>query len=224
MKKNVKIWYIFSGMLFLAFGALIALLLTYDRQAVGPENAVIGFAGLNVRVFSALGQNELWYEITEALGLVAFAAVGGIALIALVQLIGRKSLLKLDADLWLTAAFLGVMAVLYVLFEIVIINYRPVLEEGALAASFPSSHTMLVFCVMWAALVQCVRRIRFTSIRVAAVAICLLVIGVTAVGRLLSGVHWLTDIVGSLLISGALSTLYTGLVCACIKTGKHDKK
>lgn len=224
MKRKSKVLLCISALLFLAFGALIALLLTFDRQAVGPQNSVIGFAGINHKVFTLLGQSNLWYEVTEALGLVAFAAVGAIGIKALVQLFKRKSLLKIDFDLWLTAGFLGVMAVLYVLFEIVIINYRPVLEEGQLAASFPSSHTMLVFCVMWATLVLSARHIPFTAIRVAAVSVCGLIIVVTTVGRLLSGVHWFTDIVGSVLISSALGCLYSALTAAIDENGKHDER
>ncbi|MBQ6947126.1 MAG: phosphatase PAP2 family protein [Clostridia bacterium] len=224
MKRKTKVLYTLSAVLLAAFGALIVLLRTYDVQAVGPQNSKIGFAALNMRVWNALGQSDLWYEITEALGLVAIAAVGAIVLLALAQWIRRKNLFRLDIDLWLTAAFLGVMAVLYVLFEVVVINYRPVLEEGALAASFPSSHTLLVFCVMWAAALQCARRIRPKSIRVAAVCVCILIIAVTAVGRLCSGVHWLTDIVGSVLLSGGLGLLYSALVSSTVTKGKHDQK
>ncbi len=223
MKKKTNILYILAALLLAAFGALVAMLLTYDRQPVGPQNSVIGFAGINFKVWNTLGESALWYEITEALGLVALAAVGGIALLALVRLIKCKSLLKLDGDLWITAAFLAVMAALYVFFEVVVINYRPVLEEGQLAASFPSSHTMLVFCVMWAAAAQCARRIRPKSIRVAAVGVCVLIIVVTAVGRLCSGVHWLTDILGSVLLSGGLGLLYSALLASLSHPGKHDK-
>lgn len=220
--KKVLLW---GGTVCLAlFAALIVLLYTFDRQAIGPMSSIVGCAGINSWFFVHLGESALWYEITEMLGLVAFAAVGGIAVLALVQWIRRKSLLKLDADLWYTAAFLLVMAMLYVLFEVVVINYRPVLEEGELAASFPSSHTLLVTCTMWAAANQCARRIGKSSIRIAAVTVCVLIIVVTAVGRLCSGVHWFTDIVGSLLLSGGLGLLYSALVCSASCVGKHDKK
>ncbi len=195
-----------------AFIILLVALLVIDRQPIGPKESMIGLATLNGWVFNSLGENLFWYDVTEYLGLFAFAAIGGVALLALCQWIKRKCLWKLDKDLYITAGFWGVMAAFYVLFEKVIINYRPVLEQGELAASFPSSHTMLVICVMWAAAVLAAVRIRHRGIRTAAVAVCILIMLVTAVGRLLSGVHWFTDILGGVLLSGALSAWYTWLV------------
>ncbi len=207
------------GVLFLG---LIILLLTFDLRPIGPQNTVIGLAGINKWFYDLLGTNELCYEITEYLGLAAFGAVGIIALVALAEWIKRKSLWKIGFDLWLTVAFLGLMAVLYVLFEVVIINYRPVLEEGEIAASFPSSHTMLVFCVMWAS-AWCAHRIPWRGVRITVQTLCILILLVTAVGRLLSGVHWFTDILGGVLVSLSLGCFYSACTCQTLQKGKHDQ-
>ena len=214
-KKN-KVLLVFSIVSFVLFGALIVLLCTVDRQSAGQSGAAVGLAGINSYFFDNLGQSTLWYDLTEALGLIAFAAVGGIGLVALVQLCQRKSLWKLDVDLWLTAAFLAIMAAFYLLFEQVTVNCRPVLEEGNLAASFPSSHTLLIGCVMWAAAAECHRRIPYRSIRLAAVIVCVAMILLTVVGRLLSGVHWFTDILGSALLITALGCLYM-VLCSVLE-------
>ena len=127
-------------------------------------------------------------------------------------MIQRRNLFRTDLHLLVLGGFYIVMAVFYVFFEKVIINYRPVLEEEQLAASYPSSHTMLVCCVMATAIMQFNRMIKNQTVCILADIVAVAVIALMVMGRLLSGVHWLTDIIGGVIISAALVMLYVSVV------------
>ncbi len=206
--KGALKFFVISGVLFALFIALISAVLLIDVQAIGPQDSKIGLATLNGAVRDFFGSNEMWYNITEAFGLLALAAAGGFGVLGLYQLIRRKSIKSVDANILLLGAFYICVLASYVFFEVCVINYRPVLTEGELEASFPSSHTMLVVSIMATAAYQLVKRIKNIPVRYASLALCALVAIVTAFGRLACGVHWATDIFGGLLLSGALVFLY----------------
>ena len=127
------------------------------------------------------------------------------------QLIKRRSLLKVDSDILVLGGFYIVVMAAYVFFELFVINYRPVLINGYLEASYPSSTTLLVWCVMPVAMMQLYGRMKNGKLRT----VILVLIGAftvfMVVGRLVSGVHWLTDIIGSVLLSGGLVMLYDSI-------------
>lgn len=206
MKKN---WIGFAAFT-VAFCILVVLLLTCNVAPVGPAGTKIGLSGLNVAVHQALGTNELFYELTELFGLAALAVCGAFAVVGLVQLIRRKSLKQVDRRIYALAGLYVLTVLLYVLFEKVVINYRPVLMPGELApeAAFPSSHTMLILVVFGSAVEAMGAYIKRKGLRLALQLVGVLGMVVTVVGRLLSGVHWLTDIMGSVLLSLALLNLY----------------
>ena len=93
----------------------------------------------------------------------------------------------------------------YFLFEKVIINYRPVLEDGVLEASFPSSHTMVTMTIF-----GCVRAFFKTEPGDNGLMQVLLLAGtvLAPLFRLLSGMHWVTDIIGGCLYSVMFIALY----------------
>lgn len=191
------------------FLVLTVLVLTVDVRPVGPEGSAIGLAALNGGVFALLGESGLWYEITELLGYIALGTMAFFAGMGALQLISRKSLRRVDRDILLLGLCYGVMLGLYILFELVVINCRPVLVEGVLEASFPSSHTMLVVTVLGSAAVWAGRHCG-GGLRKVVQGICLSIALLTAVGRLLSGMHWFTDILAGLLLAGALVMGYAG--------------
>lgn len=211
-----------SAIFGLCFVVLIVMVCTVNVQPIGPEGTSIGLASLNKAVYDALPGSELWYGISELLGYLAIATAGVFALIGLCQMISRKSLLKVDKKLISLAGLYAAMAFFYVLFEIVVINYRPVIEAGAehVEASFPSSHTMLVCVIMGGAFVILKNYVKQKGLRLALQSLALAVAVITAVGRLLSGVHWFTDILGGVFISLALVTLYAA-VCDAFE-GKKE--
>ena len=183
---------------------------TIDVQAIGPQGSTVGFAALNGYVHTLTGVHFTLYHITDWLGLVPVAVCLAFAVTGLVQWIHR-GFFKVDRDLFVLGGFYIVVIAAYLLFEEVVINYRPVLIDGFLEASYPSSTTLLVLCVMPTAAMQLNHRIRQGACRTAVIWIIVAFTVFMVVGRLLSGVHWLTDIVGGGLLSAALVTMYRAL-------------
>ncbi len=230
MKKSTKL-YVQSGILFLVFLVFTLLVSKCDVQTVSVLNAItgdtsetttIGFANINTAVADLLGVHLVWYKITDILGYLALLVVAFFGLLGILQLIQRKSLAKVDKDIIALGGFYAVVLVFYVLFEKVVINMRPVivdLEEG-LEASYPSSHTMLAVCVFTTAIFQFNSRIKNDMAAKVIDIICSVLLVVTVVGRLLSGVHWFTDIIGGLLLSGSLIVCY----CATVVLLKSKKR
>ena len=203
---------IFVGAGFLAAFVLWTVLVSFvDVRAIGPNGSSVGFAALNGYVHKFTGVNFHLYTITDWLGLVPIGVAFGFAKLGLAQWIKRKSLLKVDRSLLALGGFYVVVLVAYIFFEIVVINYRPVLIDGYLEASYPSSTTMLVMCVMPAAMMQLHERIKNDVFRRCVMILIAVFITFMVIGRLVSGVHWLSDIIGGALISAGLVIIYASV-------------
>ena len=196
------------------FALLIVLLCCVDVEPVGAAGTSVGLSHMNRFVFELTGVNMVWYNITDWLGLAAILAAFLFAVTGLVQLIKRRSILKVDKEILALGGLYILVIGIYVLFENVIVNYRPIIMPGCSnpEASFPSSHTMLVCVIMGSAIIIIGKYIKKKSLCMVIRGICAAVIAVTVVGRLVSGVHWFTDILGGLLISTFLLALYFALI------------
>ena len=210
-KENQRNFCIATCMLF-AFFLWTATIQFIDVQTIGPQGSSVGFATLNGFVHNLTGVHMSLYAITDWLGLVPLAFVMGFALLGLVQWIKRKYLLKVDYSILVLGGFYIVVMAVYVLFEVFVVNYRPVLIGGILEGSYPSSTTMLVMCVMPTAIMQFNARIKNNILKrfVASVIIAFIVFMV--IGRLISGVHWFTDIIGGALLSAGLVLMYRAII------------
>ncbi|GFI42986.1 hypothetical protein IMSAGC018_00650 [Lachnospiraceae bacterium] len=196
-------------LLFILFTVLVQIM---DVNTIGPKSSSVGFATVNGLVHEFLGVHELWYTITDWLGYIPLATAAVFAVIGLMQLIQRRSLLKVDKSIIVLGIFYMVTIIVYILFEFYIVNYRPILIDGYLEASYPSSHTMLACCFMAAAMLECNMLVRDKKINLIVRVVSILIMAVIVGGRLYSGAHWFTDIVGGVLISGALIMgLYSAL-------------
>ena len=193
---------------------LIALVRLVDVAPIGADGTSIGLSHLNQFVFDLFGVNMLWYNITDWLGVAAVLTGFVFAVTGLVQLIKRRSLLKVDREILSIGGLYIVVIGLYLFFENVIVNYRPIImpDNTSPEASFPSSHTMLVCVIMGSAAMLINRYIRNKPLNRILRAVCYVIIGVTVVGRLIAGVHWFTDILGGILISVTLLSLYEEVI------------
>ena len=206
-KRNLKKYIVAFGFLG-AFILWTVMLCSVDVQPIGPQGSSVGFAACNRLVHSLTGVHMLLYTVTDWLGLVPILFVLGFAALGLAQWIKRKSITRVDRSILVLGGFYAVVLAVYVLFEKVVINYRPVLIDGVLEASYPSSTTMLVMCVMPTAAMQLHNRIQRKPARWFVVAAITVFTVFMVVGRLISGVHWVSDIIGGALLSGFLVMLY----------------
>ena len=207
MKRKISI----ALGLLAAFALWTLAVKTVDVQSIGPGGSVVGFATVNGWFHSLTGVHMTLYTITDWLGLVPVAFGFGFAILGLVQWIRRRSICLVDRSILVLGIFYIVTLAVYLLFEEWVINYRPVLIQGLLEASYPSSTTLLVLCVMPTARLQLRCRVQNLILRrIVCVAITGFVVFMV-VGRLLSGVHWLTDILGGILLASGLVMLYDAM-------------
>ena len=217
MKKETKKNFGIAAILLGAFVVWTAAVQLVDVQPIGPQGSTVGFATVNSWVHNLTGVHMSLYTVTDWLGLVPIAFAIGFALLGLIQWVKRKHLRRVDFSILVLGGFYLLVMAAYVLFEVFVINYRPVLINGHLEASYPSSTTMLVLCVMTTAIMQLNARIKSQTLK------RWVGFGITAfilfmvIGRLLSGVHWFTDIIGGALLSAGLVMLYYSITSLEIK-------
>lgn len=206
MKKYLTA--IFWGLCFIVFTILVK---TFDVEPAGAMNSVIGFSSLNLAVRKLLGTNNFCYVLTQSFGILAILFAGIFAITGFIQLLKRKSLLKVDHEILMAGIVYALMIILYVLFEKIAINYRPIVLNEELEASYPSTHTMLILTIFGTAVSISDLYIKNPKIKLLSKIFCIAVMWLTVVCRLLSGVHWFTDIIGGVLISLCLISLYKAL-------------
>ena len=209
MKQN-RTHFLLPGLLLGAFLLWTAGVCLVDVRPIGAMGSVVGFAGL-IGWFHGLPGGHWWlYDLTDLLGLASLGICGGFGLQGLCQWIKRKSIRRVDGELLALGGFyLAVLAVFF-LFELLEVNYRPVLIQGRLEASYPSSTTMLALCVLPTAMLRL--RSRWVRFLLAALTAFLVL------GRLLCGVHWVSDIIGGALRSAGLVTLYRCIISICFSS------
>ena len=179
-----------------------------DVRAIGPQATSVGFAKFNQLAHNLTGVNFTLYNITDWLGLVPLAVCFGFGIFGFIQLVRRKNILKVDYDILTLGGFYIVVIAVYLLFEMLVINYRPVLINGALEVSYPSSTTMLVISIMTTSIMQFNARIKSGILKRCLTIIIIAFIVFMVGGRLVSGVHWLSDIIGGAILSAGLVLMY----------------
>ena len=152
------------------------------------------------------------YTITDWLGLVPICFIMWFGILGLCEWIKRKNLFKVDFSILTLGGFYIIVMAAYIFFEMFVVNYRPILINGILEASYPSSTTMLVMCVMPTAIMQFNARIKNSGFKKCVNILITTFIAFMVIARLLSGVHWFSDIIGGALLSGGLVMIYYAIV------------
>ena len=223
--KKIEKNFIVGLMLLIVFVLFTVLVKFVDVEAVGPLGSKVGFSHINHDFFEFCGQNKIWDYVSDAMMIVSFLVALAFVVLGVVQIAKRKSLKKVDSNILILGVFYMLLAIVYLLFEVVVINYRPVLVEGALKASYPSTHALLSLFVIASAEIQLHKFFSVNKkllLSADIVSSCLLILIV--VSRVLSGMHWLTDILGSILIALALLFIYNGVLDHVSQIHHHDEE
>lgn len=199
-KKQIMI----STMLFLSFVIFTILVKTIDVKPIGPNSTSVGFSTLNGFMLNKIGVNMIFYQITQVLGLIPILMAALYGIKGIIQLVKRKSLFKVDSEIIILGIFYAITVIIYLFFEKFIVNYRPVLMDGKLEASYPSSHTMISIFISLSAIIVNRYLIKNSNINKKINIFILIVMFLIVIGRTISGVHWFSDILGGLLISAFL--------------------
>ena len=210
MKRNFRFW--FGAGLLALFVIYTVSLTVVDLQPIGPQGSWVAYAGLTKAVHELFGVHMILYHITDWAGVVAIFVAVGFAVLGLIQWIQRKHILKVDSNLLALGVFYIVVFGVFVFFEYRMINRRPVLINGYLEASYPSSTTMMAMCVLPTAMMQFRQYIRKMWLRNAVNILCGVFTAFMVLGRLVCGVHWFTDILGGMIFSAGMIFLYTGVM------------
>ena len=206
----------------LAFGIWTLLVRFLDVQPAGVNGTDVGFAAVNTWVHQLTGEHLTLYRITDFAEWLCILIAAGFGALGCVQLFQRKSLKKVDPDLVLLGVYFLAVLLFYAVFNKIHINYRPLLIDGEMEESYPSSTTLLALSVMPVTAFQVRRRAgRSAACRWVLVFCSLFAVLMTA-ARLISGVHWLTDILGSVILSAGLYLLYRAAVLRM--DGKKEKR
>lgn len=200
------------AILSIAFTLLVVLV---DKQNIGANESIVGLADINKVFKEIFPYCNTFYNITEALGIFVLSIALCYVIVAFVQLIKRKSIKKIDYELLILALFYVGIVLLYIIFELAKINFRPVLLDGELEASYPSSHTMLALFICTTSIFLNTKLIANKKLRITLDILSSTIGLITIIGRIISGVHWITDIIGAIFISTTLVLLY--LICITSK-------
>lgn len=223
MKKLNKN-FIIGGSLFLMFALFTVLVKFVGVEPIGPLGSSVGLAGLN-ELFMINQTSNIWDLFGDVIMIIAAASALVFVSLGVIQLAKRKSIKKVDKNIFVLAGLYVLIAVVFVLFEIVVINNRPILENGELAASYPSSHVLISMTLLLSALIQAHKYYLKGSKKL--LVLCDIVAAVLVVAlvtsRMLAGVHWITDIIASVLISASLIYIYRGVLETTENKNTKDK-
>lgn len=210
--KKVRNDFIMAGVVLLISIIFTILVSTVDVQPSGISGTILGFSTINHSVFDSIGTNDAIYLATEILGYIFIIPAAFFAVLGIIQLITRKNFKKVDLHFYALLGLYIAVAATYVFFELVAVNYRPILIDGKAEASYPSSHTMLAITVLLSSFLMICRLVKNRTIKFVALGVTVVCSVAMAILRLYSGVHWATDIIGGILISVSLVLIFNAVL------------
>ena len=210
--KKVRNDFIMAGVVLLISIIFTILVSTVDVQPSGISGTNLGFSTINHSVFDSIGTNDAIYLASEILGYIFIIPAAFFAVLGIIQLIKRKNFKKVDLHFYALLGLYIAVAATYVFFELVAVNYRPILIDGKAEASYPSSHTMLAITVLLSSFLMICRLVKNRTIKFVALGVTVVCSVAMAILRLYSGVHWATDIIGGILISVSLVLIFNAVL------------
>lgn len=210
LKKIFNKYTIIGGVLLFLFILLLILLMTVDRA--NNIYKQIGLFSFN-KLFLVDYSNEAWDEFSDVILYISLLFILGLAIYGFYQLSKKRSLFKVDKDIIFIGCGLAILAFVWLVFDKLIdVNYRPIAISGTAQTSFPSTHTMIAAFVLLAATRAILKRngneIKYQLLAYSGSSILILL---CSLGRILSKMHWATDVLGGLFIGVGLFFILVGL-------------
>ena len=196
---------IFTTILFIVYTILVKVV---DVKSVPTTSTFVGFGTLNLWFHQLTKENLFLYQLGDWLSIIPLLICAVYAMIGCFQLIKRKSILKVDYQLLILGFYYVLLLGIYLLFEVIPINYRPILINGVLEVSYPSSTTLLVLCIMKTFAYNIKIYLNDKQSKRIIISLTMIYSIFMIIIRILSKVHWITDIIGAILLSNALYYLY----------------
>lgn len=217
MKKHI-INFSITAALFVLFAVFTIIAKFVDTSLVLTTNTKIGLSSINKPIFNSIKISDAWGTVSTVLFLVAALVALALIVIGVREFIKTKQLSKVNHKILFLIGLYMLTVFFYFLFEILIVNYRPLLDEGLAKASYPSSHTLLVCVVCLSACFVVPDYIKNKPLKITIISLLILISLLTPVTRMLAGMHWFSDIIGSLLLSAALVMCYYSTTCLVKKS------
>ncbi len=210
MRKQKIIWWTLAGVMLAAFVMWTVLVLTVNVKPTGPDGVTVGLAGLNAGWWQSTGTHAWAEKISDWLGYLTLLMAVGLAVWQIVVAVRGRSL-RLARHWWVLDGVIIAAVACYLLFELVVINGRPLLVEGALKASYPSTHALLFATVLpWVAVIVG-REVKNRPLVITVAVLCGVMALAGVILRAICGVHWFSDIIGGILLAGALDFIALAL-------------
>ena len=208
MQQPKRWWWVAVActVIFILFTIMVTAL---DGQTVDGHR--LGLATMNGWWRDLVGVNAAWRVVSDVVAVGTVFGAVGLLIVQIVAVVRGRGLRPVVRDWWGVDLVLISLGICYGLFQIVVINYRPLLMHGVAEASYPSSHVLL-FATVWPLLILTLWRMtkrRWVRVTVMVVGMMVMLAGIVA--RALSGYHWLSDLVGGVLLGVTLVAWYLAL-------------
>lgn len=212
MKNKAIKYYLSMSILLIAFIVFTLIVRFVNPAPIGPNNSIVGLSTLNKWIFEKIGVHSIGQTIADLMIVIAIASAGIFAVLGVIQLIKRKSIKNVDKVIISLGIIYLVIILFYVFFEFVIVNYRPILIDGILETSYPSTHTMIACSIIPTSMFASYYYIKNKAVKNTITICSALFVLITLVARIISGVHWFTDIIGAILLSSTIVLLFLSLI------------
>ena len=224
-KKSIVFASIAAGF-FLFFLILTILVKFVDVRSISTKSVglEVGLAGLN-KVFLANEYNkgiDLGSDILLYLSIFSFVFLVGLGVY---QLVTRKSLKKVDKDIYFIGGLAVLMAILWLFFDkVAIINYRPINMGDKLESSYPSTHVLVTTFLTLSTFNLYGKYFNKNLIKVAGIVAAMFIIMFVCVGRIAAGMHYFTDVIGGLFLGLGLYFTYETLKYTFLTENKEEEQ
>lgn len=213
MKKYL--YWLFPGLSLIGFVIWTILVKVVDVQYVQMNNTYLGFYNFNTTINDWVQTlNTKAYDVLSTILLIfALLSVGCFAILGLIQWIKRKSLKKVDPVIYMLLIGYIVIAIFYIVFEVMKINYSPLSTITDLKSSYPCSHIFISTSYLGISFLTMFKYFNFSK----------LIKGILWAGfgvftfamiftRTFSGCHWFSDVIAAILLSCFIIGSFAGFL------------